>query len=207
MIPAYRRREILKLYSVFNMPDDIERRRVEFMRLLKKYYKWADSNELRSMYRVVYEHEIERELQRIALCTIETNMNAIVKVFSSMDDDKNGTISIAEFVNFAQPFLKDETAQVFADADTNQDGVLSVREFACYIVKHKNLLAHFNDILASALERRRADFTGRMSVLFTHHPDSPSDMSWRPSLSTLNSPATVRMRLSAQNKFESYMYS
>ena len=198
MMPAYRKREILELYSVFDRPDDIQKRRVAFMRLLKAHYRWADSKELRSMYRVVYEHEIERELQRIALRTIETRTDEILKVFSSMDDDKNGTISIAEFVNCAQPFLKDKTAQIFADADTNGDGVLSVREFAYYIGKNEQLLACFNDILASALEQRRADFTGRVSVLFKHHPESPSDLSWRPSLSMLNSPATVRRRLSAQ---------
>lgn len=194
MIPAHRKRDILKLYSVFNMSADIQKRKKEFMRVLKIYYKWADIQELRDMYRVVYEHEVERELQRIALHTVEGRTADIIKVFCSINDDKNGTISIAEFAKFAQPFLKERTMQVFADADANGDGVLSVREFAYYVSKNGELLAHFDDILASALEQRHADFVDRVSVLFKNYPDSPSDRSWRPSLSLLNSPTTIRLR-------------
>lgn len=187
MVPAYRKREILRLYSVFEEPGDIHARKKEFVRLLKTYYKWAGARELNEMYVTAYEHEVERELQRSAQQTIKGRVEDISKVFCAIDANKSGSISIAEFAKFAQPFLKTRTMEVFADADTNGDGVLSLDEFVCYVGKNGQLLAHFNDILASALKRRRTDFVNRVSILFKEHPTSPSDMSWRPSLSMLNS--------------------
>ena len=63
MIPNYRRQEIVRIYQVFKSNTvDLKKRSVEFKKILRSYYKWADDKELHEMFEVVRRHHLEASL-------------------------------------------------------------------------------------------------------------------------------------------------
>lgn len=199
MLPKYRINEIKNLYDVFEFDSEhLSQRKREFKRVLSIHYKWARHSELNEFYNIVYDREVSRELCKYATEAIDGVKDDMIALFGSFDRDKNGVIDYYEFVH------QDEYMQeLFSTMDVNCDGQVSIAEFVEFIKRNPNVV----DTLKMHVKRvKRSNHNKRinqLSVLFKKFPFSPTTpgSGWRPRLSALHSPVTLRQKCLAALPF------
>ena len=183
MIPTFRKKEILKLYEVFESKSKIfESRRDEFIKILKIYYKWADKKELISMFDVVYNHELLFQANQYAKKVVEEYKSLIIELFGNIDEDHNGMIDVDEF-------KKVLPISMFAEADSNKDGMISMDEFIDFLTTNSNIIGEIRSSLNKILNEKKTARDNTLKSIFKSYPEV-HETNWRPSLVMLHSPQT-----------------
>lgn len=199
MIPAYRRKEIRSLYEVFEFRSEhLSLRKQEFKKALRVHYTWARASELEDFYKLVYKAELSLECSKHATEAVEGLKADLLELFGALDEDKNGVIDYYEFTH-GDAHMQD----LFGAMDVNRDGQVTVEEFVGYVRDHLHVVEAMRAHVARAKSAASRARINALSVLFKKFPASPTTpgSGWRPDLSALHSPETLRRKCTAARGF------
>ena len=199
VVPQYRMKEIKRLYDVFDFKsDNLTERKQEFKRVLHIHYKWASASELNEFYNFVYEKEVSFEIAKRETEAIEGVKDDIVKLFGSFDKDKNGVIDYYEFVH-QDEHIQELFAQMDVNRDGQvsiEEFVDFIRNHAHII---ETMKVHIKRVKDTTLSKRINNLSVLFKK-FPFSPTTPGS-GWRPALNALHSPVTLHQKCLASEAF------
>jgi Ca2+-binding EF-hand superfamily protein len=197
LIPQYRIKQIMKLYSIFNdkfsNEYNLEYRKTEFKKIIKLKYKWFTNSEYNYIYNLIKENEYNHILNFKKIEIEEKYKNDLIKLFIKFDDNDNNSIDIDEFkaiLSKINCFTEEKIYEIFKEADLNGDSQISIDEFIIFLAKNDELTEKLKSILDCKFELKKRN--DKRTLLFNNFPGSPLKVNWRPSLSNLNPMEFIR---------------
>lgn len=196
-MPKHVNSHLKKLYeaSKHELGIDTNSRIKKFKGLIHLYYPWAKNHEIKDMIILIYNQETEYQNNCWKETITKTHKYDIIELFGTVDNDSNKTIDIHEFIStfstitdFDEKMLR----KLFKESDTDNNGSLDILEFIELLAKYPLLRDKLEDVLQSQREINKEQTIKRLSVRFKNVPNSPNRINWRPSLSDLHSPTTIK---------------
>lgn len=158
-----------------------------FLEVLRMYYPTFSRPMLDEMLADARNGIDEIDRRRWAVRTRATQAERVRLAFDKSDKDKNGGLDLDEFLAAVQdacdggrvrahastpmPTLE-ELRHLFTSADADGNGVLDVDEFVALCATQTWLVAAFDKVVETGLQRRRSREHAKLSTLF-RHPISP----------------------------------
>lgn len=198
-LPKHIEKHIYQLYEVYY--DD--NKYTSFSNILKLYYTWATKDELHEMYKLILPIK-SKKIGTSWINNIYTKYkNELILLFGIIDTDSNNVIDLQEFINaikLTNIKIDNENIEIlFKNADTDNNGVLDIFEFVNLISNNSTLRSNFINILNAKTDKLKYDNNKRLSIIFNDIPNSPIRTNWRPSLSNLKSPNSIKKNLTRSN--------
>lgn len=191
LIPLYRQKELISVYNIY-CEESKEKipinRKKELYNVIKCKYKWFTLKEFNLFYSKIKSKEIQKYLEYQKLNFPPKYKSLICDLFSSIDQNNDLTIDLSEFkltMNKLQLFNQNQVTEIFNEFDSNNDGFLSIDEFIIFLLQNEFLIRKLDNILNYKFEQKKNNDV--RNILFKNFPGSPSEISWRPSLSNINS--------------------
>jgi len=199
-IPTHMGTHITKLYeaSKNELGIDTNERIRKFKTILRLYYPWAKKQEITNMISLIYSNEIQYQNMCWKDTITKTYKYDIITLFGIVDHDSNKNIDLNEFISvfisitsYSESMLK----KLFKEADADNNGSLDILEFINLVSKYPILRENLeNAIICQKIVQKKRTHT-RLSVLFKDIPNSPNRINWRPSLTNLHSPNTIKCQM------------
>lgn len=183
-LPSYRKKEAQNIYhaSKKELGNTIKERRINFKNIIKAYYPFFTSYELKIAYDYIYEHEKKLELNK-KLNFLNTKYGPhLIRLFGKIDEDKNNVIDLYEFKKIFEKFLKCDVSSQFENADKDGNGVLDLEEFLEFVVREPNVCKYLEETINSAqlvIDETRKKY---LSSIFDIVPVDDTGNPRRPSL-------------------------
>ena len=191
IIPNYRIKEIMKLYTIFNdkfsNEYNLEYRKSEFKKIIKLKYKWFTNSDYNYIYKLIKENEYNHILNFKKIEIEQKYKSDLIKLFIKFDDNDNNSIDIDEFKSILSKvncFSEEKIYEMFKEADLNHDSQISIDEFILFLANNDELTEKLKTVLDCKYELKKK--TDKRTLLFNNFPGSPLKTNWRPSLSNLN---------------------
>ena len=167
-LPKNFENSILELYhaSTNELGCDRTTRNRQFNKLVKTYYPWVNSMELSKIHSLIDGMEQIRYAKLTAEKLNDQYSKQVLKLFGSVDEDNNGSVSLEEFESFFTSHYKGDAKKYFENADTNGDGQLDCNEFFTLVSKTPQLLLHFDKIVKTAQRQSDCNRVERNSAIF-----------------------------------------
>lgn len=203
-IPGHISTHITKLFeaSKYELGNKPSERIKKFKTILQIYYPWAKKHEISDMIKIIYNKETQYQNSYWKDNITKTHKYDIVTLFGILDSDANNKIDIDEFISIfitVTNYNRHALKELFDAADADNNGSLDILEFIDLISKYPILRENLENAITSQKIIIKKRTHKRLSVLFKNMPDSPIRINWRPSLSNLHSPNTIKRELRQSN--------